>query len=118
MAVGVGVMLGVYVTVGVRVIVDVKVGGGVNVTEGVVLGIRVFVGVLEGVNVGVIVAVGVGVGLCAQIKPPLKPTANKSSPKGTRRIIQRRMFAILGVYEYPCKPPYSKMRRYHRRGTN
>ena len=90
-------ILGVYVTVGVSVIVAVKVGMGVDVTEGVVLGVRVFVGVWEGASVGVIVAVGVGVGLCAQTKPPPKPMANKSSPKGTRRINQRRMIPILGA---------------------
>ena len=111
MTVGVGVILGVYVTVGVRVIVDVKAGVGVNVAVGVVLGVRVAVGVCEGVNVGAIVDVGVGVGLCAQTKPPPKPIANKSSPKGTRRINQRRMIPILGANLIPRKPPYSKMQR-------
>ena len=118
MAVGVGVILGVYVTVGVSVIVDVKVGVGVNVAEGVVVGVRVFVGAWEGVNVGVIVAVGVGMGLCAQTKPPPKPIANKSSPKGTRRINQRRMIPILGANSFPCKLPYYKVQRYHRSRTN
>ncbi len=111
MAVGVGVILGVYVTVGVSVIVDVKVGVGVNVAEGVVLGVKVIVAVWEGASVGVIVAVGVGVGLCAQIKPPPKPIANKSSPKGTRRINQRRIIPILGANYSPRKPCSSKMRR-------
>jgi hypothetical protein len=96
-AVGVGVILGVYVTEGVSVLVDVNTGVGVYVGEGVVLGVRVNVGVWEGASVGVIVAVGVGVGLCAQIKPPLKPIANKSSPKGTRRINERRIIPILGA---------------------
>ncbi len=118
MWVGVGVILGVYVTVGVSVIVDVEVGVGVNVAEGVVLGVRVFVGGWEGVNVGVIVAVGVGVGLCAQTKPPPKPIANKSSPKGTRRISQRRMIPILGANLIPHKPWYSRMQRWCRSSTN
>ena len=118
MAVGVGVILGVYVTVGVSVIVDVKAGVGVNVAVGVVLGVRVFVGGWEGVNVGVIVTVGVGVGLCAQTKPPPKPTANKSSPKGTRRINQRRMIPILGATLIPRKPCYSKMQRWRRSSTD
>jgi len=117
-AVGVGVILGVYVTVGVSVIVDVKVGVGVNVGVGVVLGVRVIVGVWEGASVGLIVAVGVGVGLCAQTKPPPKPIANKSSPKGTRRINQRRMMPILGANCIPRKPPYSKVQRDHHSRTN
>lgn len=118
MAVGVGVILGVYVTVGVSVIVDVRVGVGVNVAEGVVLGVRVFVGVWKGVNVGVIVAVGVGVGLCAKMKPPPKPIANKSSPKGTKRINQRRMIPILGANLIPRKLCNSKMQRERRNCTN
>lgn len=118
MAVGVGVILGVYVTVGVSVIVDVSVGVGVNVAEGVVLGVRVFVGGWEGVNVGVIVAVGVGVGLCAQTKPPPKPIANKSIPKGTRRINQRRIIPILGANLIPHKPWFSRLQRWRRNSTN
>lgn len=100
MAVGEGVILGVYVTVGVSVMVDVKagvcvyVGESVSVAVGVVVGVGVLVGVCEGVNVGVIIAVGASVGLCAHIKPPPKPIANKSSPKGIRRINQRRMILI------------------------
>ena len=118
MAVGVGVILGVYVTVGVSVIVGVRVGVGVNVAEGVVLGVRVFVGAWEGVNVGVIVAVGVGESLCAQTKPPPKPIANKSSPKGTKRINQRRMIPILGANLIPRKLCYSRMQRECRNCTN
>ena len=119
MAVGEGVILGVYVAVGVSVIVDVKTGVGVCVGEsvsvavGVVVGVGLIVGVCEGVIVGAIVAVGVGVGLCAHIKPPPKPIANKSSPKGIRRINQRRMVSILGANLFLRKRGHSKMRGYH-----
>jgi hypothetical protein len=52
------------------------------------------VGLCEEVIVCVIVAVGASVGLSAHSKPPPKPIANKSIPKGTRRINQRRMILI------------------------
>ena len=103
MAVGVGVILGVYVIVGVSVIVDVKAGVGVNVAVGVAVGVRVRVGVSEGVTVDVIVAVGVGVDLWAQIKPPPKPIANTSNPKGTKKINQRRMISIQSANIFPCR---------------
>lgn len=116
MAVGEGVILGVYVTVGVSVVVEVKAGVAVYVGRGVlvavVVGVGVLVGACEGVNVGGIVAGGASVGLCAHIKPLPKPIANKSSPKGTRRINQRRMISILDENEIPRKRSHSKIRRY------
>ena len=92
---GVGVMLGVSVIVGVCVCVGVRLGVGVNVPVGVLVAVGVFVGVWDGVAVAVIVAVGVGVGLLAQVKPPAKPTANRTTPIGILRITTRRMEWIL-----------------------
>ena len=89
----------------------VCVGEGVPVTVAVVVGVGVLVGASEGVSVDGIVAGGFGVGLCAHIKPPPKPIANKRSPKGTRRINQRRMISILDENEISRKRSHSKIRR-------
>lgn len=89
----------------------VCVGEGVPVTVPVVVEVGVLVGACEGVNVGGIVVGGIGVRLCAHTKPPPNPIANKSSPKGTRRINQRRMISILDENEIPRKRPHSKIRR-------
>ena len=98
--------------VDVKAGVCVYVGGSVSVGVGVAVGTDVLVGVSEEVIVGVIIAVGAGEGLSAQIKPPPKPIANKSNPKGIRRINQRRMILILGANYIPRKRCHSKMRRY------
>lgn len=104
--------MGVSVVVEVKAGVAVYVGRGVLVAVVVVVGVGVLVGACEGVNVGGIVAGGASVGLCAHIKPLPKPIANKSSPKGTRRINQRRMISILDENEIPRKRSHSKIRHY------
>lgn len=83
--------------------VAVYVGEGVFVAVGVVVGDGVMVDVCEGVNVGEILAVSASLDLRSHRKPPPKPTANRSNPKGTKRINQRRMISIPGVDEFPRK---------------